>query len=106
MTDDEVSAYLHRFDEQTVSVRFVDEGADEELQEIWTGHFVEPDWDDEWPAKQLIAAVRTEEYPPPHTLSVRRGYVDWGASGATEALVLAVAAGALGTLVPTCSGCL
>lgn len=99
MTDDEAHSYLRRFDEREVIVRFVEQGTEEELHEIWTANFIGADWEDDAPANKLLAAVHVDETPPSHTLSVRRGYVHWGASGATESFILTVAAGALGTSV-------
>ena len=97
MTNDEARAYLRRFDEQELTVRFVDRGTDEKAEEIWTANFANAAWQDDEPAEALLAAIHKEQPPPSHTLSVRRGYVNWGASGATQQFILTVAAGALGT---------
>ena len=55
MTDDEAHAYLRRFDEREVVVRFVEQGAEEELHEIWTANFIDVDWEDD--------ARRTSSWP-------------------------------------------
>lgn len=99
MTDDEANSYLRRFDEREVIVRFEDQGSEEELYEIWTASFMGAEWEDDVLANKLLAAIHVDETPPSYTFSIRRGYVNWGASGATESFILTVAAGALGTSV-------
>lgn len=97
MNEDRARSYLdERPQEETVEVRFID---GERPTEVWRATFIDPQWEAQWPAEQLMVALYSEDYPPSNALTVKRSYINWGASGIVETILLDVASGVIGELV-------
>lgn len=90
---DDIEDHLNYFDEQAVQCRFV-EMPDSTPDQVWFAHFMasgDPTLEDrDGLVRELETALNAPGQHLDYALRIERGYYQWGASGATQEIVVQV----------------